>query len=168
MTAASETNATGPAVTTPQARGRLVFDPNWCRTCKVCEMSCSIAKEGKSQPALARMNVFFDEFKEEDPVTAMICFQCEDAPCMEACPENAMTRDARTGAVVIDETKCTGCMRCRRACPWDVPKLNREKRVAVKCDLCYDREDGPVCVNACPLKGKALRYEPDYYLAKDS
>ncbi len=35
-----------------------------------------------------------------------------------------------------------------------------QKTVAVKCDLCYFREDGPACVIACPHKALRLVDEP--------
>ena len=146
-------------MTIPQpASGRVVFDPSWCRTCRVCEVMCSITKEGAAHPALARINITFDEFREHDPIAATLCYQCVDAACMEACPVEALSRDAYTGAVLVDEERCTGCMRCRRACPWDVPKRHPERKVALKCDLCSERAEGPLCVRMCPLSGKALRY----------
>ena len=160
----------------PGAMGRIVFDPHWCRTCRVCEVMCSIAREGVASPALARINVTFDEFPTstgypveiEEPaaaqhfVSATVCLQCADAPCIPACPNGSLSRDAQTGAVVIDtapdsETVCIGCMRCRTACPWDVPQRHPERKVAIKCDLCAGRDGGPLCVEMCPLSGKALR-----------
>lgn len=152
----------------PRARGRLVFDPQWCRTCKVCEMACSIVKEGQSRPSLARINIYFDEFKENDPISAMICAQCKNARCIKACPTEAMTRNPQTGAVVVIQELCIGCMKCHDACPWDVPKLHPQLNIAIKCDLCSDRDGGPLCVEVCPLSGKALRYEPDYYVSGKS
>ena len=152
----SDKPSTGPL---PGTRQRIVFDPQWCRTCRVCEAMCSLAQEGAAQPALARINVFFDEFNEDEPVTASYCFQCEEAACLEACPAEAMFRDPQTGAVLVDEERCIGCMACRRACPWDVPKRHPERKVAIKCDLCHGREGGPLCVAMCPLSGKALRLE---------
>jgi carbon-monoxide dehydrogenase iron sulfur subunit len=150
----------GPVIQPPPPAGaRVVFDPGWCRTCRVCEVMCSIAKEGTARPALARINVFFDEFREENPISASLCFQCADAACMEACPKEALSRDGRTGAVVVDEGRCNGCMLCEKACPWDVPRRHPERRVSLKCDLCVERADGPLCVQMCPLSGKALRYE---------
>ena len=142
----------------PPARARVVFDPAWCRTCRVCEVMCSIAKEGTARPALARIHVCFDEFQEDHPISASICFQCADAPCIEVCPKDALSRDERTGAVVIDEKRCIGCMLCQKACPWDVPRRHPERRLAIKCDLCVERAGGPLCVEMCPLSGKALRY----------
>ena len=141
---------------------------------------CAIYHEGAARPALARIRVTFDEFPQatsesvaiEDPaaaldfVSASVCLQCADAPCVEACPTHSLSRDARSGAIVVDtdpdsETACIGCMRCRRACPWDVPVRHPEHKVAVKCDLCAEREGGPLCVEMCPLSGKALRVEQE-------
>ena len=140
--------------------GRIVFDANFCRTCKVCEMVCSIAKEGQARPALSHIKVVFDEFSETEPIEANVCAQCLDAPCIDSCPLEAMQRDTRTGTVLVNEESCTGCMECREACPWDVPDEHPDRRVAIKCDLCADREEGPLCVQMCPLSGKALRLEP--------
>ncbi len=138
---------------------RVVFDPGWCRTCKVCEMACSTLKEGQSRPAVARINIFYDEFAAVDPIHGVVCAQCADAPCMADCPTGAMGRHPRTGAVIIDQELCIGCMRCRKACPWDVPKRHPDRRKAIKCDLCSDHDGGPYCVQVCPLSGKALKVE---------
>lgn len=157
-------NIHSAATEMPAARGRLVFDPASCRTCKVCVMACSIYHEGEARPAVARLAISFDEFEPTNPISARICFQCREAPCLEACPVSAMSRHPVTGAVVIDDDVCIGCLRCRKACPWDVPVRHPDRRLALKCDLCSDRDRGPICVQVCPLSGKALRYEPDYYV----
>ncbi len=145
------------------AKGRVVFDYHFCRTCRVCEAVCSIHKEGQARPAVARIAILFDEFATANPLSATICAQCEEAPCIGACRVGAMTRHPDTGAVLISDDKCTGCMLCRKACPWQIPQRHPDRRKALKCDLCYDRAQGPLCVQMCPLSGKALRYEPEYY-----
>jgi Fe-S-cluster-containing hydrogenase component 2 len=136
---------------------RVEFDPQWCRTCKLCEMVCSISHSGEARPALARINIEFNAFDPDNPITGTVCQQCLDEPCVAACPVDAMSRDMDSGAVVIDTELCIGCLACRRACPWDVPKKHPESDVAIKCDLCCGRQEGPVCVEMCPLSGKALR-----------
>jgi Fe-S-cluster-containing hydrogenase component 2 len=124
-------------------------------------VACSIFHEGAARPSLARIRITYDEFKAVDPISALVCAQCENAPCMEACPVDAMRRDERTGAVLVDEELCIGCMQCREACPWEIPVLHPEKGGSIKCDLCGDREGGPACVAWCPLSGRALRYVQD-------
>ncbi|MHB9032815.1 MAG: 4Fe-4S dicluster domain-containing protein [Anaerolineae bacterium] len=150
---------------TAAAKGRLVFVSSSCRTCRVCEQVCAISHEGYARPAVARINIVFDEFAQpESAVSASYCLQCQDAPCLAACPNAAMYRDPATGAVLVIEENCTGCMRCRKACEWKVPKLHPEKKIAIKCDLCSGREGGPVCVKFCPVVDKALVYSAEYYV----
>ena len=161
------TGAVEPLSTHPiGAKGRVLFDPSSCRTCKVCEVACSIAHEGEARPFLARISITYSEFQDVDPISGRICAQCEDPPCMDACLDGAMVRDPITRAVIIVRDQCTGCMRCRRACPWDVPKRHPDLNIAIKCDLCSDRDGGPLCVAVCPLSGRALRYEPSYYVKR--
>lgn len=72
--------------------------------------------------------------------------------------------DPKTGARVIDENKCTGCGACVAACPLMpektivIYKEVKGRRIYLKCDLCKDRAEGPVCVSACP--SMALTYVP--------
>jgi len=96
-------------------------------------------------------------------LSARICSQCEEAPCLEACRVGAMSRHDASGAVLIAADQCIGCMLCTKACPWGIPQRHPDGRKAIKCDLCYDRERGPLCVQMCPLSGKALRYDPGFY-----
>jgi len=153
-----------PKAEVTAAKGRLVFSPDWCRACRICEVACSIVKEGEASPALARINVEYDEFQPVSPISASLCFQCVAAECEASCPVEAISREGKAGALVIDEEKCTGCMQCQEACPWGVPKYHPGKGVAIKCDLCQDRAEGPACIAACPLAGKALKFEPEYYM----
>jgi Fe-S-cluster-containing dehydrogenase component len=172
---AAQDTLTPPASAQPRvARRWIAFDARWCRTCRVCETVCAIAHEGAARPALARIRVTFDEFPTDVPdaleepdaarhfVSATVCLHCADAPCLDACPTRSLSRDARSGAILVDadpdsETVCIGCMRCRKACPWDVPVRHPEHKIAIVCDLCTGRKAGPVCVEMCPLSGKALR-----------
>ena len=79
-----------------------------------------------------------------------LCFQCEDYPCVEACPVEALTINDNTGAVIVNDSKCISCGLCIEACPGDVPHLHPGKNTVVICDLC----DGtPKCVEVCQ-KGK--------------
>ncbi|MDO9351115.1 MAG: FAD-dependent oxidoreductase, partial [Deltaproteobacteria bacterium] len=39
----------------------------------------------------------------------LFCHHCEDAPCALACPESAITKDPKTGVVLVNSEKCNGC-----------------------------------------------------------
>ncbi|MDO7969572.1 hypothetical protein EXW06_16105, partial [Enterococcus faecium] len=43
---------------------------------------------------------------------------------------------------------------CMLACPFGAMEVvsSRKKARAIKCDLCWHRETGPACVEACPTK----------------
>jgi len=75
-----------------------------------------------------------------------------------------MTIDQATGARYVDASKCKSCGSCLRACPLTPErtviayKKVERKRIHFKCDLCYDRPEGPVCVQICP--GEALTFVP--------
>ncbi len=112
---------------------RIVFDAHWCRTCKVCEVVCSIAKEGQARPHLVRINIYFDEFRVSESIQATVCAQCSEAPCIDSCPVDAMQRDDRTGAVVVNSEVCIGCLKCLRGLPvgraQEAPRAQRRRQV---------------------------------------
>jgi Fe-S-cluster-containing hydrogenase component 2 len=144
---------------TPKS-GVLIHDPSVCAGCGVCEVMCSLYHEGVLGPALARSHVVRRPFTAEHGYD--VCRQCSSPSCYLACPlkDKAMRVDWTTGATYVDEDECTGCGICTRACPFDPPriKMNAEKNVAFKCDLCRGREAGPLCVEYCPFQ--ALKFVP--------
>jgi Fe-S-cluster-containing dehydrogenase component len=81
---------------------------------------------------------------------------CPSAPCIDACPVNAITRGADVN-VSIDPELCIGasCQKCVEACNLGVIQINPQEDVASKCDMCADRVNAglqPACVEACPTK----------------
>lgn len=114
----------------------LMITPKECIDCKTCEAVC---------PNSAVNVISFEEVEISVPV---MCMQCEDAACMQVCPEDAISRD-ENGAVLPDPDKCIGCKLCISACPMgNIHFSNREKRI-MKCDLCGGR---PSCVKYCPTR----------------
>ena len=102
------------------------------------------------------------------------CMQCENPPCVKACPVKATWKEA-DGIVVIDYDWCIGCRYCMTACPywarhfnWTEPKIPanevnprtnylgnrpRSKGVVEKCHFCTQRTRKgrqPACMEACP------------------
>ena len=121
-----------------------LFNSRDCTGCRLCELSCSLKKLGAFNPRVAHIRVVKDEEAGKD--VPLVCKQCEKAPCMTACPVEALTRDERTHAVVVSEEACIGCGACVEACPFGAIILQPETNIAWKCDLCGG---DPECVKYC-------------------
>ena len=78
------------------------------------------------------------------------CVQCEDYPCVEACPIEALSIDSKTGAVLVHKEECTGCGQCVEACPGRVPHIHPKENFILICDLC---DGDPQCVKVCQEGG---------------
>ena len=104
----------------------------------------------------------------------MQCMQCDEPPCVKACPVEA-TWTEPDGIVVVDYDWCIGCRYCMSACPYQARHFNwgrpdlpaqeinpdthylgnrpRPKGVVEKCHFCVQRtREGrqPACQEACP------------------
>lgn len=121
-----------------------------CQDCKVCELFCAATHDGACGSELNRLWESSDIFAGE--YITYSCKQCLAPSCMDACMVEAIYIDEATGARCIDAEKCIGCKACIKACPLDPPRINFDSinKKAKKCDLCKDREDGPVCIQMCP------------------
>jgi len=123
----------------------LLIDPDKCTSCLQCEMACSFEHEGAFNPAKSRIKVFeFEHGKRAIPYT---CTQCAEAWCMHACPVEAITKNATTGAMEVNEDVCVGCKVCTIACPFGTVNYNQDSGKVIKCDLCGG---DPQCAEACP------------------
>jgi Fe-S-cluster-containing hydrogenase component 2 len=131
----------------------LLIEPEKCTTCRLCELVCSERGEGTFRPSRSRIRVWIDA--EAADYVPMVCTQCDDAPCMEECPTEALVRDPVTNAVVVVGEKCDECAVCESACPYGV--IRCADSLARKCDLCGG---DPECVRFCATG--AIQYaEPD-------
>ena len=136
---------------------QIVIMSELCTGCRRCELICSFVKEHSFNSTKARIRVL-RKWPEADVV--VVCHQCARAPCIEVCPVKALSKDAKTSAVIVDEEKCIGCGECVKACPFGAITLHPEKNVAVVCDLC---NGDPACVKYCPTG--ALKFETINILA---
>lgn len=78
---------------------------------------------------------------------AITCRLCEEAPCVRACPRDALTQSKESGVIMVDVDKCNGCGWCVETCDYGAIMLDPEKKVVVVCDLCDGR---PKCIEWCP------------------
>ena len=134
----------------------FVNDLETCVGCHACAVAC--ANENQLAPGTSwRHIVTFNATRRAGLPTfhlSLACNHCRDAPCMTACPALAISRDARTGAVLINANHCIGCRYCSWVCPYDAPRFDHDAGVMRKCTLCNERlTDGlaPACVVGCPV-----------------
>jgi carbon-monoxide dehydrogenase iron sulfur subunit len=124
--------------------------------CRTCEVACSLRNAGESNPTRSRIRVIrYERAGNFHNYVPMVCQQCSTPLCMEACPVNAISRDPRTGALVVDEETCVGCRICVMACPIGGVSIDPVTNVAYKCDLCGG---DPECVKICDPE--AISYVP--------
>ena len=132
----------------------VVVDYKKCSGCRLCEVTCSMRAGNPLRPSGSRIRVLSFPPGLDIPV---VCRQCEVAPCIPACPVGALERDAKTGAVVLNEETCTGCQACIPACPAEAIFYDDKRNLVLKCDLCGG---SPKCVDACPLGALEFRVTP--------
>jgi anaerobic dimethyl sulfoxide reductase subunit B (iron-sulfur subunit) len=95
--------------------------------------------------------------------TSISCNHCEKPACITACPMGIIFKESEFGIVLVDNTNCISCGKCKDACPWSAPQFydpnfrsyaqdDPKRPKMTKCTLCIDRiKEGlkPACVAAC-------------------
>ncbi len=108
------------------------------------------------------------------------CQQCDNPPCVHACPVQATWKED-DGIVVVDYNWCIGCRYCEAACPYHARRFNwhkpevpadeinpdqsylsnriRPQGVVEKCTYCLHRTRRgrlPACLEACPTGARVF------------
>jgi Fe-S-cluster-containing dehydrogenase component len=119
----------------------LTIDEEGCWGCRTCEVACKqefdlasgvqliAVEEQESEAADGRLRFTY---------RVNLCRHCAEPPCVDACPEGAITK-RKDGIVVLDDESCTGCRACMDSCPYDAIAFDEEGSVARKCNLCHHR-----------------------------
>ena len=149
-----------PSVTTaaplPSVQWAKVIDHTRCIGCHACTTACKSENEvplSVTRTYVKHVDVgAFPQARRVFQVTR--CNQCDDAPCVTACPTAAMY--ARSDGIVdFDKSICIGCKACIAACPYDAIFINPDDHAAEKCNFCAHRIDiglEPACVVVCPTE----------------
>lgn len=142
------------------------FDQSRCYGCQSCTVACK--DWNHHDPGQEQwMNVY--EFEEGTfpevklNLLAFNCGHCDNPVCVPACPNDAIFKEDKYGAVLVDQDKCKGTRQCVIACPYGSPTFKDDKigTKMSKCTMCIDRlerGESPVCVQSCPLR--ALDFGP--------
>ena len=126
----------------------LKADKSKCTGCQVCVLVCSATHAGSFKPSESRIKVV-DKFPEPADFILNYCIQCDEHPCVEACPAEAIKLDEALGIYKVDKELCTACGSCVEACPHSGIWLDPTGTYAIKCDLC---EGSPECIEICPKR----------------
>lgn len=133
---------------------RLFVDLDRCIGCGSCATACARVLGGVSSIRYAELGP-----QVEIPT---VCRHCTEAPCLNACPNEAITR-REDGIVERNQMRCIGCRSCVLACPFGALGDDLQEHAAVKCDLCAARVDRglpPACVATCASGARTFEEFP--------
>ncbi len=143
------------------------FDPDDCMGCNACAIACK-NRHGTDEGHVDWRRVdtvssgSFPDYNETN--VSISCMHCEDAPCEQVCPTDAIKKRESDGIVTVDREACIGCGYCGWACPYGAPQYG-DDGLMQKCNLCLDKGPGsgdgatpkqeqedplePACVDEC-------------------
>ena len=99
----------------------VIADPRLCIGCNTCMAACSEEHKMYGLQTEPRLVVVKNS---RDSVPVM-CHQCEDAPCAQVCPVNAITHT--NDSIQLNESLCVSCKLCGIACPFGAITMNGSK-----------------------------------------
>ena len=141
------------------------IDPNRCIGCQSCLHACTECDTHRGE---SMIHLEYVDRAESVQTVPVVCMHCEQPTCAEVCPADAIKR---TGDGVVQSARkprCIACGNCVIACPFGVPELYDDRKIMMKCDMCYDRTSvgkKPMCATVCP--SQALSYVPASKIAAD-
>ena len=161
----------------------VIADSRKCVSCKACMTACIGKHSVKGDIAVPRLKVVQVDKQSSAPI---LCHQCIEPACVEACPTGALYIDEENKRVGVAMSMCIGCRCCAAACPYGAVDVVEEQlsttigglvletrnvgRV-IKCDRCVDRDGVPACVEACETSALSIvsRDDKDHivYIDKD-
>jgi Fe-S-cluster-containing dehydrogenase component len=155
-----------------------ILDLKRCVGCHACAVACKaenntspeqsplVVRYGRAVAVNYRFVLDVEGGAYPAPTRAFItmgCNHCESPACLASCPVAAITKDADTGLVLIDQAACIGCRYCEWACPYGAPQFNATTGLVEKCTGCYHRAAKglpPACATTC--SGRALNYTTEF------
>jgi Fe-S-cluster-containing dehydrogenase component len=135
---------------------QFFIDPSRCIGCQSCMQACS---ECDTHRGDSMIHLEFIDRASSTQTVPVVCMHCEQPTCAEVCPADAIKRTADGIVQSARKPRCIACGNCVVACPFGVPEVYEDRKIMMKCDMCYDRTSvgkKPMCATVCP--SQALFY----------
>jgi Fe-S-cluster-containing dehydrogenase component len=135
---------------------QFFIDPSRCIGCQACVHACT---ECDTHRGDSMIHLEFINRPDSIQTVPVVCMHCDQPTCAEVCPADAIKRTDDGVVQSAREPRCIACGNCVVACPFGVPEVYEERKLMMKCDMCYDRTSvgkKPMCATVCP--SQALFY----------
>ncbi len=134
---------------------KLFIDYEVCNKCPECVVRCSYIFHPQNNGIISLR---------EEIAFALACRRCDDYPCVNACPNNALKRE--NGIIKRSNFMCISCKSCALACPFGIIDTDWLLYLGNRCDVCtenrIDENQRFVCVQSCPYSAlKIIEGEPE-------
>jgi len=146
---------------------KLFIDYDICSRCDRCVVKCSYIfhPENNGITSLREIIAFM-----------LVCRRCDDYPCVNACPNNALKREQ--GTIKRSGFLCISCKSCMLACPFGTIESDWLLFLRDRCDVCagarIDQDKRFLCVKSCPygalkvIDADQFSEEKDFYKIGES
>lgn len=135
----------------------MIMHIDRCIDCERCKAACArtnnVPNYGYRTTILEREVP--DAIGQRREFIPVLCNHCNVPQCSRVCPTKATYKDPDNGLVLMDTSKCIGCLSCQMGCPYNARYFNEEKLAVDKCNFCFDTrlsrgEKLTACAAACP------------------
>jgi Fe-S-cluster-containing dehydrogenase component len=148
----------------------MLYDATHCVGCQACVSACAQAnhlsqngrldtlRQGSRDLSDTSLNIIKLCNAGDGTASSFVkqqCMHCVDPACVASCMFKALSKDANSGVVSWNPSRCVGCRYCEIVCPYRIPRFQwsgMNPRI-VKCEFCKDRlaqGQSPACTSVCP------------------